>query len=369
MNEQVGDFCRFLKADYERRGETLPKIPSPLIKACLLVAKSKTNKFSASQNVSVFTKKPEVEEFAEVPMLPVEKTSPAGKDGLKTARMLKVTKYAAIYRINKITKRALNRLPKDRFIQSVMMGPLFTPEDNAKLIDVIHDAITTANLLGRSNVQLRGQQAEDQPEKFSEDDETDFSSFAEVPVMSSSAAINFFKGLVPSAAESPSDFSNIQLGKSFSLAGVTNNSILRQIQGVILKRLENGEDVNGAPREIDKILYEAGIHPKNSQYSEMVFRTNMMGAYTQGLEQELKSPNLINTFPVWQYLGIRDGRQGEDHEPNFNKYYPASASFAQVRGARVFNCRCVPKPISIYQWRRLKGKGFAIADGYPDVPA
>jgi len=70
---------------------------------------------------------------------------------------------------------------------------------------------------------------------------------------------------------------------------------------------------------------------------------------------------MAEMFPAWQYIGIRDGRQGKDHEPHFDKYYPSSAKFEQVRGPRVWNCRCCPAPISKYEWQRLQSSGVTLS--------
>ena len=63
-------------------------------------------------------------------------------------------------------------------------------------------------------------------------------------------------------------------------------------------------------------------------------------------------------FPWWRYDGIRDGRQGKDHEQHFGKYYLSSTPFQEVRGDRMFNCRCCPTPVWRRDVERLKAQGF-----------
>jgi hypothetical protein len=60
---------------------------------------------------------------------------------------------------------------------------------------------------------------------------------------------------------------------------------------------------------------------------------------------------------VWEYLGIRDGRQDKDLEPKFGKFYPGSASFASVRGNRPFNGRSSLRPLSRRKLERLQQSG------------
>jgi hypothetical protein len=92
----------------------------------------------------------------------------------------------------------------------------------------------------------------------------------------------------------------------------------------------------------------------------MVVRTNMMDAYAAGAHEERQDPEVQAYFPVWKYLGILDGRQGEDHEPKFNRYYPSTADFRDVRGPRLFNCRCASQDISYIEWERLQKQGAKV---------
>jgi hypothetical protein len=179
-------------------------------------------------------------------------------------------------------------------------------------------------------------------------------------------AIRYFAGLVPSLQPDPERFGPALRRRAFTLAVATSESLARAIQEAILERLHSGDLATG-PAAVRAILIAAGVHPANSQYAEMTFRTNTMDAFNAAAEEERMQPDVRATFPVWKYAGIEDGREGDDHRPHFGKYYPANVPFHQVRGERVFNCRCVPIPISKGQWRRLKADGARIADGYPDV--
>ena len=189
-----------------------------------------------------------------------------------------------------------------------------------------------------------------------------------VEPLSPEEAIRYFSQLVPGLAADLPLFALAQRRTAFTLAVSTDRQLLGTVQDLIRERLAAGKGISTAPRAIRDVLDRAGVTPKNPQYSEMVFRTNMMDSYNQGLEDERQRPDVVDTFPVWQYLGIEDGREGDDHRPNFSKYYPASAGFPDVRGPRVFNCRCVASPISKWEWARLKAQGAEIAAGFADVP-
>jgi hypothetical protein len=86
-----------------------------------------------------------------------------------------------------------------------------------------------------------------------------------------------------------------------------------------------------------------------------------MDAFNVGASRELQEPDVQEAFPVWRYVGIRDGRQGKDHETHFNQYFPSSLAFADVRGDRAFNCRCSFIPIDRCEWAALQTRGARLA--------
>jgi hypothetical protein len=146
--------------------------------------------------------------------------------------------------------------------------------------------------------------------------------------------------------------------RAFTLAVTTDETLLRKVQDVIADSMATGNAATTA--DVQDILDRAGVSPSNPQYAEMVTRTNTMDAYNQGQDEERQDPDVIEAFPVWRYDGIEDGREGDDHRPKFGKYYPATASFAEVRGDRPFNCRCTATPIYIDDWRKLQKAGARV---------
>lgn len=118
---------------------------------------------------------------------------------------------------------------------------------------------------------------------------------------------------------------------------------------------------------LDAILADAGVHPSNPQYSDMVIRTNMKDALNVGADMERQDPDIAETFPCWQYVGIEDGREGSDHRPKFGRYYPNSASFTEVRGKRPYNCRCDQIPIDKWEWAEKLARGARVETSWRDA--
>lgn len=190
---------------------------------------------------------------------------------------------------------------------------------------------------------------------------SDFADFAEsITPLPPEQAIDYFTGLVPSIGVDPKRFGPRMERDAFTLANQTDRVVLDKVQAAIRSALETGELGTGA-QAVQSILNATGLAPvgPQSQYSEMVFRTNVMDSYNTGASREIA--DMEDTFPAWKYLGVRDGRQGEDHEPHFDLYYPASLAFADVRGDRVFNCRCTFAPIDFVEWEELKSRGAKFA--------
>ena len=175
-------------------------------------------------------------------------------------------------------------------------------------------------------------------------------------------ALDWFRSLFPGIGVRAGPWAEQQQQEAFRLAVTTEAGLLQRIHGIIRDVLESGKKVSAAPRTIARVLDEAGLTPRNPDYASMVFRTNMMAAYNRGAAEELKEAS--DDFPVWKYLGIRDGRQGADHEPHFDRYYPSRVSFEAVRGDRPFNCRCTFQPIYRDDWKELQAKGARLAEGY-----
>lgn len=159
---------------------------------------------------------------------------------------------------------------------------------------------------------------------------------------------------------------------AFTMAAATDRQLLDQVQAKLAERLQTGQGLRLAAREIDQLIDDLGVSQKNPQYAEMVVRTNLMDAYNQGAQDELSHPDVIDTFPVWRYANPVDGRSRPHHAARDGNYYPSSVPFVAVRGPGIedaANCRCVPIPVDKWEWARLRAAGARIADGYPDVPA
>lgn len=112
---------------------------------------------------------------------------------------------------------------------------------------------------------------------------------------------------------------------------------------------------------VDKILDRAGVSPAQPGYGEMVYRTNMMSAYSNGAQEELNA--VADVFPWWKYANPSDGRSRPAHAARNGRYYPTAVSFEQVRGteaADVIQCRCVQIPVDRWEAEELMKAGVRV---------
>ena len=198
------------------------------------------------------------------------------------------------------------------------------------------------------------------PSQFTEADAFEmFADAAPPTVLPPAAAVDYFTRLVPTLGVDPKRFAPEMRRTAFTLAAATDEALLGKVQNVIGEALKTGRTTN-AVADIQGFLEAAGVAPKNPQYAELVYRTNMQSSYTEGTYQEMRSPDMQEFFPVYVYHAIKDGRARAHHAARDEKYYPAEVPFVEVRGtgiADAANCRCSFSPIDKFTWQELQSKG------------
>lgn len=264
-----------------------------------------------------------------------------------------------------------------RAVASGSSGPAFLDADALqRLADVMASFLAAADLQGRAAIRAlqtallrriaRSSVAIDESRQRLREDA--------VRPSPPERAISYFQQLVPSLGVDPGRFGQDMRRRAFTLAAATDQQLLKRVQGLISDRLQAGNAFTAAPADIKDLLDQAGITPRNSQYAEMVFRTNVRDAQVQAATDELQDPDMLDAFPVWEYVhatGVKDGNSRPEHVERHGKLYPSTAPFVQVRGtdvAELANCRCNFLPRDKFWWNKAKAGGRRIADGYADVP-
>jgi hypothetical protein len=286
-----------------------------------------------------------------------------GGEGAEVEQLLSRAQAQGARVLADVTRRAVERAIL-RGGGHLGSGTLYDADERAEVAEMLAAVTGTANLLGRARVRRRQAEVLAKVAKHAEPRAARFDEGGELRPLAPERAAEYFRQLIPTLGVDPQRFGADQRRRAFTLAAATERQVVEKVQRALQEAIDEG--VADPRAAVERILDAAGVTPRNSGYADMVTRTNLADAYNTGQADELQDPDVIDTFPVWRYDGIRDGRQGADHEPHFDNYYPSSVPFAQVRGGRVFNCRCMATPVDRWAWADLKAAGARVADGYPE---
>lgn len=308
-------------------------------------------------------------------------------DDARATQLLDDARANATDTLNDIVGRALHRNLAGNPGRLANARDFFSPQELRELQAMYRDILGPAELLGRARLALRTEQAE----KFHADRASDvhhitrrFSDappirFSDVPTdlhvfndagdqgthitpMPPRDALDFFRRLVPGLRINPERFGQFLERESFTLAAATEQTILDRVQELIGNRIDTGEGISTAPDDIEALLDEIGVTPRNPQYAEMVVRTNMMDAYNTGAQRQAAESSEM--FPAWQYSNPDDGRSRPEHAARNGQYYPTTLPFFAVRGTEIgdaANCRCTPRYIDKWEWSDLQNGGARFA--------
>jgi hypothetical protein len=297
----------------------------------------------------------------------------AGADGKKAAGLLQQSVKHGTATLGTIAEAAVKRLLA--IADPLQADSLFTDAERQELAQALAATNGTAELLGRARIRLKGPKGQQALSSFASF--LSFASFDERPIqpLTPTRALAYFKRLVPGLFPESKGFDEEQKRRGFTLAVSTEQTLLERIQDLITEALRTGRRIRQTPQDIDQLLDDAGVTPNNPQYAEMLVRTNMMESFRNGAMAELREPDMQEEFPVWRYVGIRDGRQRPAHQVHFDKYYSSLVDFAEVRDSVAgefdgYNCRCDFIPISKNQWKRLQEQGAQVqrfAEGFDSI--
>lgn len=140
---------------------------------------------------------------------------------------------------------------------------------------------------------------------------------------------------------------------AFTMARATSDRMLNKVHRFIEERIKTGDT------EVDpyEFFEDLGV---DGAYGEMVVRTNVNDVYNQGYYDEVAGDEEVAPFfPGWEYLVVDDDRLGDDHRVHLTEgingtaFYPRETTFDEVRGDRVFNCRCGLRWVDKWEWQEL----------------
>jgi len=173
--------------------------------------------------------------------------------------------------------------------------------------------------------------------------------------------------LTPRMEATPRELAQGIRDESFSMAVASDVEMLGMVQEHVLQAVGRGLSGTELRNAIEDEIVKAGLEPLNAGYSEMVARTNTLESFRKAGDEAAQDPDIREMFPVYEYVGIEDGREGDDHRPLFGKYFPIALPFTTVRNAagprpRPFSCRCDHIKIDRFDWQELQAQGAELWD-------
>lgn len=178
-------------------------------------------------------------------------------------------------------------------------------------------------------------------------------------------AVEYFKVLAPGTTLPPG-WEARHRRSAFTMAVTADQTMLKRVHEKLLEKLQAGERKDRA-WDFKEMLDDLGLTNRNPQYAEMVLRTNVMDSYNDGYDRQMRDdPSIRDEFPYWEYLAIEDDRLSDEHGEhltggvNGTAFYPADQTFAEVRGDRVYNCRCSFRWVHVSEAKAL---GLPVDEG------
>lgn len=121
---------------------------------------------------------------------------------------------------------------------------------------------------------------------------------------------------------------------------------------------DDGSSFKSFAAELRADMAPLGISATDDGYLQMVFRTNVQGAYSAGRDKASKDPELLAERPIALYLTAGDGLVRSEHaafaEQNGGMYRIGSAEWEAVRPppkGSPYNCRCSWVTLTLEQAR------------------
>jgi len=140
--------------------------------------------------------------------------------------------------------------------------------------------------------------------------------------------------------------------KAFTVAGNLGHAAIGKIQAELTEVTARGETLDAFGERVQAVVGEGAF--LSPQHMETVFRANVYGSYSEGMERILDKPIVGALFPYVQYFAIHDDRSRPEHRAleqlgiqGTNVYRRDDPVFKKFRPPWDWNCRCGFSPVSI----------------------
>ena len=153
-------------------------------------------------------------------------------------------------------------------------------------------------------------------------------------------AIRAFRRRVPVTDGEMRQMTAAERERAFWVANVTQARMVQEVMDALDRAVASGTTLEDFQAEVGAALAEAWGGP-DAPRVEMVFRTNVMGAYNEGREEVFSDPEVRKARPYWRFDTAGDSRVSEDHEELDGLILPADDPWWRSHRPPLRpNCRC-----------------------------
>jgi SPP1 gp7 family putative phage head morphogenesis protein len=122
----------------------------------------------------------------------------------------------------------------------------------------------------------------------------------------------------------------------------TLDTIAQRAVDALTGTLEQGGTLDDFKKLMDGAASEYAASPLSDDYLDLVFRTNVLGAYGAGRWKQLSDPAVVAARPYRQWRTMEDERVRPEHAVADGMIWRADdPAFANVAAPAGFRCRCL----------------------------
>jgi SPP1 gp7 family putative phage head morphogenesis protein len=174
-------------------------------------------------------------------------------------------------------------------------------------------------------------------------------------------AIAYVRNKIPLPSKSWKTYSGQLQDVAFTVAQITELSLLADIQALVIKQLETGITIDGFKRDFDALLDKSGYNLANRGYrAELVIQQNVRTAYSRGRWEQHKQVRDRRPYLQWRH---RDSRVPRPHHlAQDGKVYSLDADVWRSIFPPPWGCRCSAFALSDADLDRM---GLSVSDPPP----
>jgi hypothetical protein len=178
-------------------------------------------------------------------------------------------------------------------------------------------------------------------------------------------AIAYLKAKIPLGSTSYKTYEKQLQDVVFAIGGITQASLLADIQQIVIRQLETGVTIDAFKRDFNSALEKSGWNlagdasaPRVRAYrAELVISQNVRTAYSRGRFEQMRSPSVAKARPYWQWQW-RDSRVPREHHKALDlSVFPANSEVFKAIMPPPWGCKCSVHALSE---RDLKREGLKV---------